>query len=59
VQGKQGKSVPLQWMRLPTPNDLQPFLGMLSALLSRTIFAMASYTIIAAAATALGTSSSS
>jgi Na+-driven multidrug efflux pump len=55
VQGKQGKSVPLQWMGLPTPKDLQPFLGMASILLSRTIFAMAAYTIITSASTALGT----
>jgi Na+-driven multidrug efflux pump len=42
-------------MGLPTPKHLQPFLGMASVLLSRTIFSMVAYTIITGAATALGT----
>jgi Na+-driven multidrug efflux pump len=55
VQGKEGKSVEIQWMGLPTARDLQPFIGMASVLLSRTIFSMSAFTLITGVATAQGT----
>ena len=55
LQGRVGKSVPIKWMGLPTVAQLQPFVGMASVLLSRTVFSMAAFTAITAAATARGT----
>eukprot|EP00892_Ulva_mutabilis_P001402 jgi/Ulvmu1/11262/UM073_0034.1 len=54
-KGVQGTSVPLKWMGLPKPSDLQPFIGMASVLLSRTIFSMSAYTLVTGVATAQGT----
>lgn len=55
MQGQEGKSVEIQWMGLPTAKDLQPFIGMASVLLSRTIFSMTAFTLITGVATAQGT----
>lgn len=55
MQGRAGKSVALKWMGLPKPSDLEPFIGMASVLLSRTIFSMSAYTLITGVATAQGT----
>lgn len=54
-RGKQGRSVPIEWMGLPTAEGLRPFLGMATTLLSRTIFSMAAFSIITGAATMRGT----
>ena len=55
LQGNKGESVALKWKGLPKPSDLQPFIGMASVLLSRTIFSMSAYTLITGVATAQGT----
>jgi Na+-driven multidrug efflux pump len=55
LQGREGKSVEVQWMGLPMAKDLQPFVGMASVLLSRTIFSMTAFTLITGVATAQGT----
>lgn len=55
LQGLKGESVALKWKGLPKPSDLEPFIGMASVLLSRTIFSMSAYTLITGVATAQGT----
>ena len=55
LQGKAGGSVPIKFCGIPTLTQLQPFAGMASALLSRTVFSLAAFTLITGAATARGT----
>jgi Na+-driven multidrug efflux pump len=55
LQGKEGRSVPITWSGVPSMQDLQPFLGMASVLLSRTVFSMMAFTIITGVATSRGT----
>lgn len=59
VQGRKGKVIPLTWEGFPTIAAVKPFVGVAATLLSRTMFGMACYLSISAAANSLGSLSAS